>query len=448
MVKALHRRRHRGDPRRRLQPHRRGQPPRARCCRFKGVDNASLLPARARRPALLHGLHGHGQLAQRRAPERPAADHGLAALLGHRSATSTASASTSPARWPASSTTSTACSAFFDIIHQDPVLSQVKLIAEPWDVGPGGYQVGNFPVLWSEWNGIYRDVVRDFWRGAGAGRRVRLALHRLERPLRRRGPAPVRVDQLHHRPRRLHAARPRLLQREAQRGQPRGQPRRHRRQPLVELRRRGRRPTTPRSTRCARRQQRNFLATLLLSQGVPMLLGGDELGRTQGGNNNAWCQDNEISWFDWDLRRGRQASSCDFTRRLIALRRDHPVFRRAALPRRPRAGGLGPAGRLVVPPRRAADDPARLGHADAHTLGVFLNGEEIADRTRARRADRGRLVPAAVQRPPRGRDVHAPGAPLRQPSGRTSSARADPERRAGQRPLPARARACPSPRAR
>ena len=130
-------------------------------------------------------------------------------------------------------------SAFFDIIHQDPVLSQVKLIAEPWDVGPGGYQVGNFPILWSEWNGIYRDTMRDFWRGRALGRRLRLALRRLGRPLPERRAAPVRVGQLHHRARRLHAARPRLVQREAQRGERRGEQGRHRRQPLVELRRRG-----------------------------------------------------------------------------------------------------------------------------------------------------------------------------------------------------------------
>ena len=142
-------------------------------------------------------------------------------------------------------------SAFFDVIHQDPILSQVKLIAEPWDVGPGGYQVGNFPVLWSEWNGIYRDVMRDFWRGAGQRRRVRAPADRLVRPLPGRRPAPVRVGQLHHRARRLHAARPRLLQPEAQRGQPGGQPRRDRRQPLVELRRRGgdRRPRGQRAAR-------------------------------------------------------------------------------------------------------------------------------------------------------------------------------------------------------
>ena len=130
-------------------------------------------------------------------------------------------------------------SAFFDIIHQDPMLSQVKLIAEPWDVGPGGYQVGNFPILWSEWNGIYRDVMRDFWRGQASIARVRLALRRLVRPLRERRAPAVRVDQLHHRARRLHAARSRLVQREAQRGERRGEQRRHRRQPQLELRRRG-----------------------------------------------------------------------------------------------------------------------------------------------------------------------------------------------------------------
>ena len=143
-------------------------------------------------------------------------------------------------------------SAFFDTIHQDPVLSQVKLIAEPWDVGPGGYQVGNFPVLWSEWNGVYRDTMRDFWRAPASVGRLRRAAVGLGRPVRVRRPRAVRVDQLHHRPRRLHPARPRLLQREAQRGQHRGQPRRHRRQPLLELRRRGRDRRSGRSMSCAR----------------------------------------------------------------------------------------------------------------------------------------------------------------------------------------------------
>ena len=129
---------------------------------------------------------------------------------------------------------------FFDLIQQDPVINRVKLIAEPWDVGEGGYQVGNFPPLWSEWNGKYRDSVRDFWRGtrSDAGG-VRLALHRQLRSLPGHGAAAVRQHQLHHRARRLHAPRSRLLQREAQRGQRRGQPRRRGAQPLVELRRRG-----------------------------------------------------------------------------------------------------------------------------------------------------------------------------------------------------------------
>ena len=283
---------------------------------FKGVDNASLLPAHARRPALLHGLHGHGQHAQ---PVHPSVLRLIMDSLrywvtechvdGFRFDLA--------ARWPASSTTSTACRRSSTRSTRTRCCRRSSSSPSRGTSGPGGYQVGNFPVLWSEWNGIYRDTMRDFWRGEASVARVRLAPDRLERPLRGRRPPPVRLDQLHHRPRRLHAARPRLLQREAQRGQPRGQPGRHRRQPLLELRRRGRRPTTRRSTRCARRQQRNFLATLLLSQGTPMLLGGDEFGRTQGGNNNAWCQDNEISWFDWDLGE-RTATLLAFTRRLIA----------------------------------------------------------------------------------------------------------------------------------
>ena len=147
--------------------------------------------------------------------------------------------------------------AFFDLVQQDPVVSQVKLIAEPWDVGPGGYQVGNFPPLWTEWNGRYRDNVRDFWRGSPAPLgEFASRLTGLVGPVRvQRAPA-VRLDQLRHRPRRVHAARPRLLRPQAQRGQRRGQPRRHRRQPLVELRRRGphRRPDDPRAARTAEAQ--------------------------------------------------------------------------------------------------------------------------------------------------------------------------------------------------
>ena len=244
-------------------------------------------------------------------------------------------------------------SAFFDVIHQDPVLSQVKLIAEPWDVGPGGYQVGNFPVLWSEWNGVYRDTMRDFWRGEANSGDVRRAPLGLGRPVRGRRPRPVRVDQLHHRPRRLHA---RATSSPTTTSTTRPTSRTTATAPTTTAPGTAAsraRPTTRRSLALRARQQRNFLATLLLSQGTPMLLGGDELGRTQRGNNNAWCQDNEISWYDWS-ENPEKAELREFTRRLIALRREHPVFRRDELPARQGARGRGAARRLVVPPRRAA----------------------------------------------------------------------------------------------
>ena len=251
-------------------------------------------------------------------------------------------------------------SAFFDVIHQDPVLSQVKLIAEPWDVGPGGYQVGNFPVLWSEWNGIYRDVMRDFWRGAApaaefASRFTGSAdLYADDGPARRSrrstsSPPTTASPCATSSPTTRSTTRP--TSRTTATGPtttapgtagPRG------------------RPTTRRSTALRCRQQRNFLATLMLSQGVPMLLGGDELGRTQGGNNNAWCQDNEISWFDWDPR-GRRPGAPGLHAAAHRPAPRPPGLPAPALPRRPRAGGLGPARRLVVPHRRAPDDPARLG---------------------------------------------------------------------------------------
>ena len=209
-------------------------------------------------------------------------------------------------------------STFFELVQQDPVVTQVKLIAEPWDVGPGGYQVGNFPPQWTEWNGKYRDTVRDFWRGEPAtlgefASRLTGSSDLYEHSGRR----PVAEHQLRHRARRLHAARPGLLQREAQRGQRRGQQRRREPQPVLEPRRRGpdRRPA--RSWRCAPAQQRNFLATLLLCQGVPMLLHGDELGRTQQGNNNTYCPGLRAHLGHWDEadtaagrvhRRGRPAA--------------------------------------------------------------------------------------------------------------------------------------------
>ena len=216
---------------------------------------------------------------------------------------------------------------------------------------------------------MYRDTMRDFWRGQTRHRLVRAALHRLERPVPARRAAAVRVDQLRHRPRRLHAARPRLVQRQAQRGERRGQ------QDGT---------TDNRSWNCGvegptddpainelrARQQRNFLTTLLLSQGVPMLLGGDELGRTQGGNNNAYCQDNEISWFDWELDDEQRA-----TARVHAaadrLPPPSPCLPAHGLPLGLGDDGLGRAGRLLVPAGRAQDDRAELvarRHAHARRL--------------------------------------------------------------------------------
>ena len=297
-------------------------------------------------------------------------------------------------------------SAFFDLIQQDPVVSQVKLIAEPWDVGEGGYQVGNFPPLWSEWNGKYRDTRARLL----ARRRIRrspssptgspaardlYAGHR---------PTPVREHQLHHRARRLHAARSRLLQREAQRGERRGQPRRREPQPLVELRRRGADRRSRRCSRCAARQQRNFLATLLLSQGVPMLLGGDEIGRTQQGNNNAYCQDNEISWFDWEHA---DEDLLQFTRGLIRLRQRHPVFcRRRWFQGRPIHGtDVSDIGWFTPGGHEMSEEDWQAGFAKS--LGVFLNGAAIPTPERARRAGRRRQLLPDVQRAPRAGRLHA-----------------------------------------
>jgi isoamylase len=218
-------------------------------------------------------------------------------------------------------------SSFFTIIHQDPVISQAKLIAEPWDVGEGGYQVGNFPVGWAEWNGKYRDAVRAYWKGEG-GQTGELA-YRLTGSsdlYERGGRKPhasinfvtahdgftlrdlVTYDEKHNEANgegNTDGESHNLSSNYGVEG-PTGD---------VEIR------------RLRSRQRRNLMATLLLSQGVPMILSGDEMGRTQNGNNNAYCQDNEISWLDWSLTSpDRNFSS--FVRRMIRLRKEHPVFRR------------------------------------------------------------------------------------------------------------------------
>ena len=202
-------------------------------------------------------------------------------------------------------------SSFFDVIHQDPVLSQTKLIAEPWDVGPGGYQVGNFPVLWTEWNGKYRDCVRDFWRGQGnlgelASRFT--GSSDLYQDDGRRPSASINFVTCHD-----GFTLADLVSYNEKHNDANGEGGRDGSDDNRSWNCGVEGPTADPAVLALReRQQRNFLATLFLSQGVPMLLGGDELGRTQGGNNNAWCQDNEVSWFDWEL--DERGSACSGSR--------------------------------------------------------------------------------------------------------------------------------------
>ena len=212
--------------------------------------------------------------------------------------------------------------AFFDIVHQDPVLSRVKLIAEPWDVGDFGYQVGNCPVLWSEWNGKYRDNVRKFWKG-DPGQIAELAyrlsgssdLYRLSG----RGPTGSINFIAAHDGFTLRD----LVTYNDKHNEANGENNQDGANDNNSWNSGVEGPSEDPSINDLRsRRERTFLATLLLSQGVPMLLGGDEMGRTQQGNNNAYCQDNEISWFDWDLN-PQQRGLLEFTRGLIAFQQSN-----------------------------------------------------------------------------------------------------------------------------
>jgi glycogen operon protein len=267
-------------------------------------------------------------------------------------------------------------SAFFDIIHQDPVLSQVKLIAEPWDVGPGGYQVGNFPILWSEWNGIYRDTMRDFWRGdaslADFASRFGGSADLYERDGRRPF-ASINFITAHD-----GFTLNDLVSYNEKHNEANGEGNRDGTDDNRSWNCGAEGPTDDPAVLALRaRQQRNFLATLFLSQGVPMLLGGDEIGRTQNGNNNAWCQDNELSWFDWGTA---DEELLAFTRRLIELRRSHPVFRRTSFfegrgEQLPDVWWMRPDGRRMT--RRDWDN------TESRAIGVFLNGDELNTKTRS-----------------------------------------------------------------
>jgi len=266
-------------------------------------------------------------------------------------------------------------SAFFDVIHQDPVLSQVKLIAEPWDVGPGGYQVGNFPILWSEWNGMYRDTMRDFWRGHTAVAEFARRFTGSSDLYQSDGLHPsasinfvtchdgftlrdlVTYDHKHNEAN-LEENRDGSDDNRSWNCGVEGE------------------TDDPEINELRDRQTRNVLATLLLSQGTPMLLAGDELRRTQGGNNNAYCQDNELSWVDWELDE-RTRGVLEFTKRLLRLRAEHPVFRRSAfLTGEARQGSGAPDVWWFRPDGRRMTQ-GDWSRGDAFTLGAFLNGSEI-----------------------------------------------------------------------
>jgi isoamylase len=267
-------------------------------------------------------------------------------------------------------------SAFFDLIQQDPVVSQVKLIAEPWDLGEGGYQVGSFPPLWSEWNGKYRDHVRDFWRGVDET--MDEFAYRftgssdLYESGGRRPFASVNFVTAHD-----GFTLADLVSYNERHNEANGEDNRDGESHNRSWNCGDEGPSDDPGVVALRdRQTRNFLATLLLSQGVPMLLGGDEMGRSQGGNNNAYCQDNEVSWFDWDHRNGDLVA---YTQRLIDLRRSHPVFRRRHFFQgQPLHGeGVSDIAWFRVDGSEMTERDWREGVAK--TLGIFLNGEAIPD---------------------------------------------------------------------
>jgi len=217
--------------------------------------------------------------------------------------------------------------AFFDILRQDPVLSQVKLIAEPWDLGEGGYQVGNFPSGWAEWNDQYRDTIRAYWRGDGG------LIGEFARRLTGSSDLYGRTGRRPHASINFVTAHDGFTLRDLvsyndKHNEANGEDNRDGHNENLSWNGGVEGPTDDPDVLALRaRQSRNLLATLLLSQGVPMLLGGDEIGRTQQGNNNAYCQDNASSWIDWNLD-DRREQLLDFTQRIVRLRRDHPVFRR------------------------------------------------------------------------------------------------------------------------
>jgi glycogen operon protein len=273
---------------------------------------------------------------------------------------------------------------FFDIMQQDPVLSQVKLIAEPWDVGPGGYQIGNFPVGWAEWNGEYRDAIRRFWRG-DPGQLPALASRLsgssdLYSASGRRTYASVNFITAHD-----GYTLNDLVSYEQKHNERNGEGNRDGHDDNISRNWGVEGPTdNPRIQRQRERMKRNLLATVIFSQGVRMLLGGDEMGRTQLGNNNAYGQDNEISWVDWDLATADR-ELLEFTQRAFAVFRENPVLRRRSFfTGRPLPGEIGTKDVSWLRPDGGEMTDADW-HSNGHALGMLIHGtatDEPGDRGR------------------------------------------------------------------
>ncbi|HMD23852.1 MAG TPA: glycogen debranching protein GlgX, partial [Streptosporangiaceae bacterium] len=271
-------------------------------------------------------------------------------------------------------------STFFDLVQQDPVVSQVKLIAEPWDVGEGGYQVGNFPPLWTEWNGKYRDTVRDFWRGEPAtlpefASRL-TGSSDLYETSGRRPIASINFVTCHD-----GFTLADLVSYNGKHNEANGEENRDGTDDNrswncgVE----GPAEDDPEVAELRARQQRNFLVTLFLSQGIPMLSAGDEIARTQGGNNNAYCQDNEISWVDWSRAAGER-DLLAFTQKVARLRRRHPVFRRRRFFHGPFTGsGAGTTDITWLTPAGDEMTEEDWQASFARSVAVFLNGSAISE---------------------------------------------------------------------
>ena len=265
-------------------------------------------------------------------------------------------------------------SAFFDIIHQDPIISQVKLIAEPWDIGEGGYQVGKFPMGWAEWNGKYRDCIRDYWRGAdsmlGEFAERFTGSSDLYKGDYRRPTASINFVTAHD-GFTLHDLVSYNEKHNEANGEGNNDGDNHNRSwncgaegptddiGVIELR---------------NKQKRNFLTSLFLSQGVPMIVAGDEFGRTQNGNNNAYCQDNEISWLNWA---GADKDLLQFTQKIIQLRKKHPVFRRRRWFQGQPIKGVGLHDIAWFLPEGYEMPDENWNHDFAKSLAVFLSGQGL-----------------------------------------------------------------------